>query len=189
MSLLAAAGALATAVVAASPSVIPVAVGAGAAFRPPARPAAVAAGQPVGELRCRADGSRFAVHVELFARGRAVVVPAGIGVADPSRSHLGTVVAGGCSYPLRTLTPTGIVGVRVGSMLRLADLFRIWGQPLTATRLGPFRSAAPVRAYVGGKRYPGDVARLPLTSGAEIVLELGAYVPPHPSFLFPKGSV
>jgi hypothetical protein len=44
-----------------------------------------------------------------------------------------------------------------------------------------------VRAYVGGERWRGDVRAIPLTRHAQIVLELGAYIPPHPRFLFPRG--
>jgi hypothetical protein len=75
-----------------------------------------------------------------------------------------------------------------GAGLDLGDLFRIWGQPLAAHRLASFRSAAAVRAYVGGRRVRGRVADVPLEPNAEIVVELGAYVPPHRFFLFPKGS-
>ena len=46
-----------------------------------------------------------------------------------------------------------------------------------------------MRGYVAGKRYRGAVADIPLTPGAQIVVELGAYIPPHPSFLFPGGEV
>ncbi len=64
-------------------------------------------------------------------------------------------------------------------------LFRIWGQPLGMRRLASFRSGSPVRAYVGGRRVEGPVGAIRLTPHAQIVLELGPYVPPHPSFLFP----
>ena len=42
-----------------------------------------------------------------------------------------------------------------------------------------------VKAYVGGKRWRGDVRAIPLTDGRQIVLEVGGYVPPHSFFLFP----
>jgi hypothetical protein len=169
--------------------VIPVPIGGGSAYRPPALTPAVAAGRPVGELTCGSAGRRFAVHVELFAGGQAIVLPAGIGVARPFAKRLGSVVPGGCSYPLRTLTATGVVGVRRGATLRLRDLFRVWGQQLRRTQLASFSSGSPVRAYVGGKRMRSDAAAIVLRPGAEIVLELGAYVPPHRFFLFPKGPV
>jgi hypothetical protein len=45
-----------------------------------------------------------------------------------------------------------------------------------------------VRAYVDGRLVRGAVESVPLEPGAEIVLELGAYVAPHSSYLFPKGT-
>jgi hypothetical protein len=94
----------------------------------------------------------------------------------------------GCSYPVRTLTPTGVVEVASSRRLTVGDLFRVWGQPLGPRRLGSFTAQSPVRAYVAGRLVHGPAASIPLTSGEEIVLEIGGYVPPHPSFLFPKGS-
>jgi len=45
-----------------------------------------------------------------------------------------------------------------------------------------------VRAYVDGRRWTRTApAAIPLTRHAEIVLELGPYVPPHRSFTFPPG--
>ena len=156
-------------------SVKPWPVGPGPAYRPPAL---VRDGRPVAGHACREGGGRFQVHLELFAHRRVVIVPPGIGVAGGA----------GCSYPARTRTPTGVVEVAAGARLDLGDLFRIWGQPLGAHRLASFRSDAPVRAYVGGRPVRGPVESVPLEPGAEIVLELGAYVAPHSSYLFPKGT-
>jgi hypothetical protein len=170
------------------PSVKPWPIGLGASYRPPAATATVTGGTPVGRLRCGGNGKTVAVHVELFANRRVIAVPAGIGVARPFRSTLGAVVPLGCSYPVRTLTPTGVVDVATNGRLTVGDLFRVWGQPLGPRRLGSFTSRSLVRAYVAGRLVRGSVASIPLTSGEEIVLEIGGYVPPHPSFLFPKGS-
>jgi hypothetical protein len=170
------------------PSVKPWPIGLGSIYRPPAANATVAAGATVNGLRCGTSGKTFAVHVELFANRRVVAVPAGIGVARPYRTTLGTVEPQGCSYPVRTVTPTGIVDVATGMRLTLGDLFRVWGQSLGPLRLGPFTSRDPVRVYLGGRIVHGTASSIPLTSGDEIVLEIGGYVPPHPSFLFPKGS-
>jgi hypothetical protein len=170
------------------PSVKPWPIGLGTSYRPPAATSAVAAGAPIAGLRCGASGKTFRVHVELFADRRVVAVPAGIGVSKPFRTALGTVEPRGCSYPIRTLTPTGIVDVEKGSYLTLGDLFRVWGQPLGTRRLGLFTSREPVRAYLGGRTVHGAASSIPLRSGEEIVLEIGGYVAPHPSFLFPKGS-
>jgi hypothetical protein len=181
--------ALVAAGLAASPPA-PTPIGAGPRFHPPAAPAKVLRGEPVGSLRCARDGGRrFGVHLELFARGRVVVVPAGIGVASP-RARSGAFVRPlGCSYPVRTVEPTGVLEVRRGSRLALRDLFAVWGQPLSPTRLAGFSTTRrrPVRAYVGGRRWRGSLGAIPLRRHAEIVLELGRYVPPHRAFVFRKG--
>jgi hypothetical protein len=63
------------------------------------------------------------------------------------------------------------------SGLTLGDFFAIWGRRL---RRYP-------RAYVGGRRWTGPAAAIPLHRHDEIVLEAGPYIPPHAGFLFRKG--
>ena len=154
------------------PSIVPIPVGRGPRFTPIA---VSRDGEPVGRLTCGAAGKTFRVHIELFAHRRVIVVPPGIGVA---RS--------GCVYPARTLTPTGVVEVAHDAKLRLGDVFRIWGRRLEHRTLLSFRSRAPVRAYVAGKRFRGRAADVPLKPGMQIVVELGEFVPPHPTYLFPR---
>ena len=158
---------------------IPTPIGVGPRFHPPAATVAVIRAEPVGRFRCVSGGRRYGVHVEVFARGRVVIVPAGIGVA----------VARGCSYPARTLEPTGVIEVRRGSSLTLGDFFRIWGQPFSITCLAGFRTtgSAPVRAYVAGRRWRASLRSIPLRRHAQIVLELGPFIPPHRAFLFRPG--
>ena len=147
------------------PSVKPWPIGPGPAYRP-------SAGRVVATDACPRGGT-FAVHLELFAERQVVVVPGGIGA---------------CSDPVRTRTPTGVVEVAAGAQRTVGDVFRVWGRPLGSHRLLSFRSALPVRAYVNGRAVAGPVSAIPLTKGAQIVLEIGGYVPPHRSFLFPEGS-
>ena len=153
------------------PSVHPWPIGPGPRYRPPAQQLD---GRPVGILRCGAARPVFPAHVELFVNRRVVIVPAGIGRT------------GRCDYTLRTRTPIGVVEVARGTRATIGDLFRLWGQPLARHRLASFRSQRPLRAYVAGRLVRGDVSRVPLTPKAQIVIELGAYVPPHRSFLFPR---
>ena len=130
-------------------------------------------GPPVGtSLACsRVDAERERAHVELFANKLVLLLPKGIGVAR------------GCTYPVRTTDPTGVVEFVPGARPTLADLFDVWGQPLSARGFAGFRGA--VSAWVGGKRWPGDVRGIPLRRHAEIVVEVGGYIPPHTFFLFP----
>lgn len=144
----------------AAAALTPTPIGPGARYRPAAgRPIVACTGRPVARI-----------HLELFADARAIVIPAGIGA---------------CTDPLRTRTPTGVVEL-TRSHLTVGDLFRVWKQPLGPHRLLSFRSRTAVRAYVGGRPVRGPVGSVALTRGAEIVIELGGYVPPHVSFLFPR---
>jgi hypothetical protein len=124
------------------------------------------------------------VHVELFIRRRVLIVPAGVGVSSPARSSFSRVRPGGCTYPLRTLDPTGVIEVVRGTHATLGDFFAVWGQPLGRRRIAGFRSRADVLIFVDGRRWRGDPRRIPLRRHANIVLELGGYVPPHPRYLF-----
>ena len=64
------------------------------------------------------------------------------------------------------------------------DLFAVWGRRLSPRRLLSFTGR--VEAYVNGRRVAGDPRRIPLRRHDEIVLEIGGYVPPHNSYLFPN---
>lgn len=174
---------------AATPPYPPTPIGRGPEFLPPAAPAAVRRGLPVADLHCTTSGRRFGIHLEVFARGRVVVVPSGIGVAVPFGRKGAYIVPRGCTYPLRTLAPTGVVEVARDKKLTLGDLFAVWGQPLEPTRLASFTTSArrPVRAYVGGRRWRGAPTGIPLRRHAQIVLQVGTYIRPHPRFLFPPG--
>jgi hypothetical protein len=155
-------------------------IGRGARFHPPARGPVLGACRPT--LR-----ARDAVHVELFAADRVVLVAAGIGTRPPRRLQEGRIVAAGCYAALGTLEPTGVVLVRRGARLTMADLFRSWGQPLTAHRMASW-GARTVTAYVDGRRRPGPAGRIVLRRHAEIVLEVGPHVPPHSTYRFPPGD-
>ena len=96
------------------------------------------------------------------------------------------MLAGRCSYPLRTREPTGVIEVASPRPLQLGDVFRVWGQPLSPRQLAGFRTARRVLAFVNGRRVDGDPRAIPLRRHDEIVLEIGGYVAPHSSYLFPK---
>jgi len=128
--------------------------------------------------------------VEVFGADRVVIVPAGIGARPPVRRVSGRISAAGCYGGLITLDPIGVVLVRPGLRLSLADLFRAWGEPLSSGRLLSFpgSSGRQVVVFVDGCRWRGHPGSVPLTRHAEIVLEAGPYVPPHASHVFPSGT-
>ena len=152
---------------------IPTPIGFGPRYQLPAVSAAVARGAPVGRLVCSRSGpARELAHVELFADKLVLLLPRGIGVGR------------GCSYPVRTTDPTGVVEFVPSRGATLGDLFDVWGQPLSARGFAGFHGA--VSAWVGGKRWRGEVRAIPLRRHAEIVVEVGGYIPPHTFFLFAR---
>ena len=158
-------------------------IGRGARFSPPAR------GPVIGTCR-GVLGHPHGVHVEVFAADRVLLIPAGIGTRPPRARFEGRISHARCYGALVTLEPTGVVLVRGGQTLTLADLFRSWGQPLSRRRLATFAAPAggQVSVYVGGRRWRGAPGSVPLRPHAEIVLEVGPHVPPHASYTFPPGT-
>jgi hypothetical protein len=124
-------------------------------------------------LACARHEARHWVHVELFERGRGVLVPAGIGIRDGVRD--GAYVTGGrCRLPLFTEEPTGLVGVARDG-LTLGDLYTVWGR-----RIG----AATV--HVDGHRWTGSPGAVPLRRHAQIVVQTGnPTIVPHGQYRFP----
>jgi hypothetical protein len=164
----------------------PVPVGPGRRYRLPPLSQTARAGAPIGRLVCKQKRPRgFAAHVELYARGLVLPLPAGIGIAPPRTRRGAYVLKGRCSYPIRTHEPTGLVLTDGHRRFTVGQLFAIWGQPLALTRLAGF--TGPVIAYVNGRRWYGEPGAIPLARHSEIVLEADGYVPPHPSYLFPPG--
>jgi hypothetical protein len=168
---------------------VPTPIGVTAGYHVPPTTTATRRGDPVGGFVCRTgSGPGFPVHVELFVHGRVLLLPAGIGIAAPFREADGIVTPLGCSYPFFTIDPTGVIDVTAEMPSTLADVFRIWCQPLTRHRLLGFRSRRPLTAFVDGRRWRGDPRRIPLRPRSEIVVELGRLVAPHSFYLFPGGA-
>jgi len=109
------------------------------------------------------------MHLELFANGFAVIVPARIGIRSSS-----------CRAHVWTRDPTGVV--ELDAPATLGRLFAIWGQPLGRRRLLGFHGA--VSLFRNGVRVRGDPGSLALRDGDEVVVEIGGYVPPHRSYRF-----
>jgi hypothetical protein len=153
-------------------------IGAEPRYTPPAADA------PAAGCRPRL-GPRIAVHAELFADDRVVVVPVGIGVRGARVGGGGRIGGARCYGPIVTLDPTGILLVRPDRARTVGDLFAAWGLPLGPHWMAGFRGR--VRAYVDGRRRPGRVAAIGLARHANVVLQVGPFVPPHVSYTFPEG--
>lgn len=158
-------------------------IGRGARFHPPAT------GSVIGGCRRRLE-TRNGVHVEVFAANRVVLLPAGVGTRPPRTFSAGRISRASCYGALVTLEPTGVVLLRPGVQLSLSALFRSWGEPLSRRRVAGFLAPAGTRVavFVDGRRWPSSPAGVPLAEHSEIVVEVGPYVPPHPSYTFPPGT-
>jgi hypothetical protein len=165
-------------------AVPPWGAGTGPAQRVPSLSAAVAGARRIGRLRCRRGAATVAfAHLELFAHGRVVLVPAGIGLAPPRRTDGAYIRGAACRYPVATTEPTGLLSLTRGDLV-LDDLFAVWGQPLSRSRLG--RWHAPVIAHVDGHRWRRDPGAIPLRDHAQIVLQAGLpRAVPHAGYAFP----
>jgi hypothetical protein len=168
--------------------------GHGARFHPPPTGALTAARAPVDQLRCGTPSQRpYAAHIELFAQGHEIVVPAGIGIAPPQHHEGARVDRGRCAYPVRTTDPTGVVLIDPRQAGRaeptVGDLFKLWGQPLNSHRLASFTVPRNllVAAFVDGRRIWGEPSAILLRRHAQIVLEAGPHVDPHSHYRFPSG--
>jgi hypothetical protein len=141
-------------------------------------------GRAIGTLHCTTARRSVAVaHVELFARGHVVVVPAGLGVAPPRRRAGAYVTGGRCRYPIWTSEPTGLVRL-ARRELTLGDLFAVWGQPLSRAQMARWRTA--VRAHVNGTPWRGDPRWIPLIPHSQVVVQAGPpALRPNARYRFP----
>ncbi len=106
-------------------------------------------------------------HLDLFVRGRRIVVPAGIGIDT----------AEGFISPIHTHDASGIIHVESPDVrtFTLGQVFGVWGVRLSRRCLGGYcgRGAERVRVYADGRPFPGDPRVLPLAPHAEIVVAFG----------------
>jgi hypothetical protein len=146
----------------------------------------VRAGRPVGRLACRPPRPRVGAHVELFVDGYVMLLPGGIGIAEPFVGSEPLVSAGRCEYAAVTRGPTGVIEVDPVEAPTLGDLFDLWGVPLGRDGFAGFTGR--VLAFVGGEPVAGDPRAIPLARHAQVVLEIGApFVAPHRRYGFPPG--
>jgi hypothetical protein len=132
-------------------------------------------------------------HLAMYVNGTQKFLPYGIGIVPPYQFSPGTsgassFVAGGSKfYWLHTHDETGVIHIETPAQhtYTLGNFFDLWGQPLSATQMGPDKGK--ITAYVNGKAYTGDPRNIPLDAHNVIQLDLGTVVPPA-SFTFPSGE-
>jgi hypothetical protein len=113
------------------------------------------------------DGGAIHIHqhLDVYVRGRHIVVPAEIGLT----ASFGA--------PLHTHDATGVIHLEspIVRSYTLGDFFGVWGVRLTRTCLGNFcaSGSARLRAYVDGKPVSGSPAKIVLAPHQEIVVAYG----------------
>ena len=129
------------------------------------------------------------VHLTIFVRASARVVPFGIGIAPPlelEQTRAGLYAAGGqCFSFLHTHAADGIIHIEspIQRVYTLGDFFDVWKQPLTRNRVGS--AAGPVTSFFNGRRYSGDPRAIPLLAHAQIQLDVGRPIVAPQSITFP----
>lgn len=127
----------------------------------------------------------FHVHLDVLVNGRPVTVPAELGIASDDSQ-----VA-----ELHTHDTTGVLHIEAPTTNKrytLGELFTEWNVPLSSGEIGGLAADGThtLAAYVGGKKWSGDPAAIPLTPHEEIALVYGpangkVTVPAH--YDFPDG--
>lgn len=128
-------------------------------------------------------------HLDVFLDGRAVLVPAGLGinVADPAVKHgqwNDEPTYGGisgcdqpCISPLHTHDASGVIHTESATSTpnRLGQLFTEWGVALSDSCVAQYcEPATAVAMYVNGKKLTGSFADVPLTDRKQIALVIGS---------------
>jgi hypothetical protein len=131
-------------------------------------------------------------HLAMYVNGTPKLLPYGIGIVPPYQLQQiptgGSFVAGGSKfYWLHTHDETGVIHIETPAQhtYTLGNFFDLWGQPLSATQIGP--NKGKITAFVNGKAYTGDPRTIPLTAHNVIQLDMGTVVP-FSNFTFPQGE-
>jgi hypothetical protein len=116
----------------------------------------------------------YHAHLDLLYQGRAVPVPAQVGIIR------------GCRYWLHTYSADGVLHVEAPAAaasrrFTVGDFFWVWGQPLTSRQVGTLKLARgqQLKTWLDGRPYTGEVSGLVLRPRDQVVLEVGPpFVPP-----------
>jgi hypothetical protein len=142
-------------------------------------------GSTIDGVQCNSDEQaayHIHAHLSIYVNGTLRPVPAGIGTVQPQN----TAGAGqpefdkatSCYYWMHTHAEDGVIHVEAPTetTYTLGNFFAIWQQALSANQVGSEHGT--VTAYLDGKPYTGDPSTIPLTSHADIQLDVGTQVAP-----------
>jgi len=139
-------------------------------------------------------------HLDVFVNGRAVTVPAAIGIDidDPAVKRLeqgGLVGYGGisppcakpCISPLHTHLPDGVLHTeaKANQSNTLGEFFTEWDVRLDSNCVDDFcRPKTPIAVYVDGEKFSGDPRLIKLEDQREIAIVVGTPPDEIPSSFF-----
>ncbi len=159
-----------------------------------ANPAVVKLGQTIDGVTCQASEKiafHIHAHLTLFVSGHAFQIPYGIGIGPPLKGVNTTagpfVTSGSCFMWLHTHALDGIIHIEAPKLqtFTLGQFFAVWGVKLSKLRLGSH--VGKVTAFYNGKVWRGNPESIPLTSTAQIQLDLGRPLVAPQHIRFPKG--
>ncbi|HEX5583352.1 MAG TPA: hypothetical protein VFX08_06695, partial [Gaiella sp.] len=116
-------------------------------------------------------------HLAIFVKGKQRQVPFGIGIGPPLRGVNGAagpfVTQGTCFAWLHTHTGDGIIHMEAPKRMTftLGEFFDVWGEKLSASRVGPARGK--VTALVDGKVVRGSPRAIVLEAHELVQLDVG----------------
>lgn len=148
-------------------------------------------GSPVHGIQCGGTEQfvqHIHAHVAVYVNGQPKQIPGGVGLIQPVvvPGSGGTFyTASNCFYWLHTHAADGVVHIESPSATKqyvLGDFFAIWSQQLSSSQVGP--ASGKVTAFVNGKPWLSDPAKIPLTSHASIQLDVGTPVVPFSAVSF-----
>jgi hypothetical protein len=122
-------------------------------------------------------------HLDVYVNGKAVVVPAGIGInindpavhsgPGPAYGGISPACAQVCISPLHTHDTSGIIHTEAKTAVpnKLGAFLTEWNVKLDRSCVGGYCSG--VQVFVDGKRFTGDPATIQLTDKKEIAFVIG----------------
>lgn len=142
----------------------------------------------IGGIGCNPGGEVVTyhehAHLTMIDKGKQVGVPALIGF-DVNHD---------CLFWVHTHQPSyGIIHEEAPHKIvpTLGTFFKIWGAPLTTTKIGSMKIASgeQVKTYVNGKQYTGALDAIKLPRHADVVIEVGPPFVTPPVFNFASYNV
>ncbi|HEX3460046.1 MAG TPA: hypothetical protein VHT49_04005 [Acidimicrobiales bacterium] len=149
---------------------------------------------PVDGISCNSTEQlvfHIHAHLAVYVDGALKLLPPGVGIGPPlqfQQTSAGPfVVSGTCFSWLHTHDSSGVIHIEspVQRIYTLGDFFDIWGQPLSATQVGPAQGT--VTAVVNGAAFAGSPRDIPLDAHNVIQLDVGSTLPAFQPFTFPAG--